>query len=111
MSIGLTQRAAQEIRKILLEAEMPESACFRIGIKGMSDQGIKYHLEIADSVYNDDIWFSEHGVIIACDMASYVYLKGTTVDFNETEGFEMNNPNIVKEEDKIRIGDLEFKES
>lgn len=101
MSIGLTKRAAEEIQKILREAEMPKSACFRIGVKGMSNQGIKYHLAILDSPYHDDIEFNEHGVCVACDMESYVYLKGTTVDFSETEGFEMNNPNVVKEKDRI----------
>jgi len=101
MSIGLTKRAAKEIQKILLEAEMPESACFRIGVTGMSDQGIKYHLEIADSPYKKDIEFNEHGVCVACDMESYVYLKGTTIDFDDKEGFEVNNPNIVKDEDRI----------
>jgi len=101
MSIGLTKRAAEEIEKIFLEAEMPESACFRIGVCGMSDQGMKYHLEIVDSSYNDDIEFKEHGVGVACDMESYVYLKGTTIDFDEKEGFEVNNPNIVKEENRI----------
>lgn len=107
MSIGLTKRAAVEIQKILDEAEMPESACFRIGVKGMSSQGIKYHLAIVDSPYNNDIEFHEHGVRVACDMESYVYLKGTTVDFSETEGFEMNNPNIVEEKDKIITGEQE----
>ena len=101
MSIGLTKRAAEEIQKIFDDTEMPESACFRIGVKGMSGQGIKYHLEIADSPYQKDIEFKEHGIIVACDMESYVYLKGTTIGFDEEEGFEVNNPNIVKDEDKI----------
>jgi len=94
MSIGITKRAAQEIKHIFKQSEMPDTACFRLGIRGMSSEGVKYQLQIEDRPSKGDYVFKEHDVDVACDLESYIYLKGTTVDFNEETGFEINNPNI-----------------
>ena len=96
MAITLTERAANEIKRVFNEHDMPEDACLRLAIKGGGCSGFSYVLDVADKPADDDQVFETNGVRVACDPKSYLYLNGTEVDFNDElmkRGFVFNNPN------------------
>lgn len=99
MSITLTEKAANEIKRILSEQKKlePEKDIYiRVGIKGGGCSGFTYTLDLTDRIDEFDKIFESHGVKIVCDMKSYLYLNGTTIDFNDdllNRGFVFRNPN------------------
>ena len=62
-------------------------------------------IEFADKVENDDKVFEDNGIKLIINPKSYVYLKGTELDFGKeglNEGFKFNNPNV---KDKCGCGE------
>jgi len=96
MAITLTEKAADEIKRILSDQQAKEGTCLRIGIKGGGCSGFTYTLDLASKPDELDEVFESRGVKIVCDPKSYLYLNGTTIDFNDdllNRGFIFNNPN------------------
>jgi iron-sulfur cluster assembly protein len=100
MAITLTEKAAKEVKRIMQEKEMDAGTVLRVGVTGGGCSGFSYSLgfdkaldETKDSAYEC------HGVKMAVDKKSALYLDGTTVDFYdglEKRGFTFDNPNAVK---------------
>lgn len=100
MAIELTERAAEEVKKIMTEQKLEDGTVLRIGVTGGGCSGFSYALgfaadydEAADSKWN------QHGVDVVVDRKSSLYLDGTTLDFKEEidrRGFTFDNPNAVK---------------
>ncbi|MCC7083936.1 MAG: iron-sulfur cluster assembly accessory protein [Pirellulales bacterium] len=100
MAVALTERAAQEVKKIIEEQKFEPTTVLRVGVAGGGCSGFQYSLgfdmnfdEKADSKYDC------HGVTLVVDKKSALYLDGTTVDFYEgleKRGFTFDNPNAVK---------------
>jgi len=54
-------------------------------------------IEFADKIEDDDKIFENNGVKLLVNPKSYVYLKGTELDFGKeglNEGFKFKNPNV-----------------
>lgn len=99
MPITMTERAAEKIRGVFAEHDMPEEAALRVGIKGGGCSGFSYTLDVTDQPADDDEVFESNGVRIACDPKSYLYLNGTEIDYNDEllkGGFVFNNPNAKR---------------
>jgi iron-sulfur cluster assembly protein len=99
MAISLTERAANEIKRIFTEQQMPEGSCLRIAVKGGGCSGFSYVLDVATKPAADDESFETNGVKVICDPKSHLYLAGTEVDFEDKllgRGFVFNNPNAKK---------------
>ena len=79
--IILTKSAAEEAQKIIQENEMPVSAGVRLGVKSGGCSGLNYELDIVEEANGNDRIFEQHGLKLFCDPKSYLYLKGTQVDF------------------------------
>ena len=97
--IGITERAAGEIRRIVTEQNLPEATALRVGVKGGGGSGFSYTLGFDDKVGEIDQIFESHGVRVVCDPKSFLYLNGTEVDFEESlmgRGFKFGNPNASK---------------
>ncbi len=101
MAVNLTERAAQEVRKILDDQKMEVSTTLlRVGVAGGGCSGFSYALGF-DTNYDPakDSKYEFHGVNLVVDKKSALYLDGTTVDFYEgleKRGFTFENPNAVK---------------
>jgi iron-sulfur cluster assembly protein len=102
MSIEITSRAVEEIKKVMLEQDMKDTEyVLRVGIAGGGCSGFSYSLTF-DKVENineevDDIYTFE-GLRAVVDRKSDLYLSGTSVDFFsglEKRGFVFNNPNAT----------------
>lgn len=100
MSITLTEKAASEIKRVISEQKMPETTILRIGVAGGGCSGFQYSLGFdSSSDPSKDHCAEQHGVKVAVDKKSDLYLDGTTIDFHEAidrRGFTFNNPNAVK---------------
>ena len=100
MAVTVTENAATEIKRVIEGQNMPESTCLRIGVAGGGCSGFQYSLgfdEKTDAA--KDHISDQHGISVAVDKKSFLYLDGTTVDFHEgldKRGFTFNNPNAVK---------------
>ena len=100
MAITLTERAAEEVKKIISEKKLAEETVLRVGVTGGGCSGFSYALGFDEKVDDlNDSSFECHGVTVAVDRKSALYLDGTTVDFYdglEKRGFTFENPNAVK---------------
>jgi iron-sulfur cluster assembly protein len=97
--IALTDRARQEVRRILTDQKLPEGTALRVGIKGGGCSGFSYTLGFDDQVGETDQVFEFDGLRVVCDPKSFLYLSGTELDFEESlmgRGFKFGNPNASK---------------
>lgn len=100
MGVVLTERAAEEVKRIVTDQNLEEGTVLRIGVTGGGCSGFSYALGFDDKIDEAaDSSFECHGVQVVVDKKSALYLDGTTVDFFdgiEKRGFAFDNPNAVK---------------
>ena len=97
--VTVTARAAEEIRKIKGENNIPESHALRLGVKGGGCSGMTYVLAFDESPKERDVIYQLEGLTIYIDPKSQFYLSGTSLDFSDGlngRGFVFNNPNAAK---------------
>ena len=100
MSIVLTEKAAGEVKRIISEQKeaggAPEKIYLRMRVVGGGCSGFQHKLDLDPQINEkvDDV--SEiHGVGVAIDKRSLMYLEGVTVDFHDDinkRGFSISNP-------------------
>ena len=97
--VNLTEKAAGEIRAIM-EQNGGTYQGVRVFVAGGGCSGLSYGMEICDEpASTEDQIFEILGVKVIVDLASYEYLKGASIDFDDSlsgGGFKINNPNAVK---------------
>ena len=97
--VNLTEKAAAEIRAIM-EQNGGTYEGVRVFVAGGGCSGLSYGMEICDEPATaEDQTFETLGVKVIVDLASYEYLKGASIDFDDSlggAGFKINNPNAVK---------------
>lgn len=100
MAITVTEKAAGEIQRVIQEKQMPGTTVLRIGIAAGGCSGFSYKLGFDEATDpTKDHVSSQHGVAVAVDKKSALYLDGTTLDFYdglERRGFTFDNPNAMK---------------
>ena len=95
MAITMTENAARHVRTYLDSRGHGEG--MRLGVRTSGCSGMAYVLEVYDELQPEDIVFEDHGVRVAIDPKSLVYLDGTELDYTReglNEGFKFNNPNV-----------------
>jgi iron-sulfur cluster assembly protein len=98
-TVVITSRAAQEIRKIKSDNNIPETHGLRLGIKGGGCSGMSYILAFDERPRQGDAILEQEGLTVFVDPKSLFYLSGTTLDFSDGlngRGFVFNNPNAVR---------------
>ncbi len=100
MAVILTEKAAGEIKRVLSEQKYPDNTVVRIGVAGGGCSGFAYDFRFDNATDEvKDHVDEQHGLKVAVDKKSALYLDGTTIDFYEgieRRGFTFNNPNAVK---------------
>jgi iron-sulfur cluster assembly protein len=98
--VTVTEKAAGEIKRVISEQNMPEGTVLRIGVAGGGCSGFQYKLGFDESVdVTKDHVHEQHGLKVAVDKKSDLFLDGTTVDFYdglEKRGFTFDNPNVTR---------------
>jgi len=95
--ITLTEAASAKVREIMVKEEKTAWK-LRMGIRGSGCSGMKYVLGFDSQTSEQDEEFTQDGITLVCDPQSYVYLKGTKIDFQSGEsgeGFVITNPNVI----------------
>ena len=100
MPILLSEIAAKEIKKIIVDQNLPtDQTRLRVGVKGGGCSGFSYVLDLTEDPKGEsDEEMESNGVKILCDMKSYLYLNGTEIDFKDEvmgRGFVFKNPNAT----------------
>jgi iron-sulfur cluster assembly protein len=99
MAITLTEKAANEVRRIVSETQAPgatEKLYLRMRVVGGGCSGFQHKLDL-DPQVNDklDEVFELHGVPVVVDRRSLMYLSDVTVDYHDDlnrRGFSISNP-------------------
>ncbi len=100
--VRLTPLAAENVRKFMAKTDSPATQYLYVGVKGGGCSGLTYILDLRDErsapVAETDEVFESHGVVVVCDLKSYMVgnLSGTEIDFQDGmmgRGFTFKNPN------------------
>ncbi len=84
------------------KTESPATQYLFLGVKGGGCSGLTYILDLRDErhvpIAETDEVFDSHGVVIVCDLKSYMVgnLTGTEINFEDGmmgKGFTFKNPN------------------
>lgn len=97
--IKVTPKAAEQIKKIMSENNIPAEYGLRIGVKGGGCSGLSYSMGFDTSSNDGDKVVEADGIKLFVDGKSLFYLTGTELDFSDGlngRGFVFNNPNAVK---------------
>lgn len=98
--INLTEKAASEVKRIISEQQAsgnaPEKIYLRMRVVGGGCSGFQNKLDL-DPVVNEklDEVMEVHGVPVAVDKRSLMYLTDVTVDYHDDlnrRGFSISNP-------------------
>ena len=98
--LQLTERAIKRIRVAMAkEGISPQEGGLRLGVKGGGCSGLSYAIAFDTQPRERDRIFEFGGVRVFVDPKSFVYLHGTTLDYEETlmrQGFNFINPNSTR---------------
>ncbi len=95
--LKITPRALERVKELLVKEGKPEAG-LRLYISGGGCAGMSYGMTIDDTVSNDDAVVKASGVKVIVDKLSLIYLRGSTIDYEETlqtSGFKVDNPNAA----------------
>jgi iron-sulfur cluster assembly protein len=98
LTISISENAANHVGAFM-QAEGRMDGTLRVAVKGGGCSGLTYVLDIVDAIGEDDKVISQHGVTLAIDKKSYIFLAGTELDYSgglNGKGFIFNNPNAKK---------------
>ena len=94
--ITLTEKAAEEIRRIMQEQKLDVAKSgLRFGIRGGGCSGFEYVLGFDTEVKETDELLDSRGIRILADQKSLAFTEGIEIDFEATlmeRHFVFNNP-------------------
>ncbi|MEO6939225.1 MAG: iron-sulfur cluster assembly accessory protein [Candidatus Kapaibacterium sp.] len=97
--LHVTEKAREEILKIMAANKIPDTYGLRVGVKGGGCSGLSYSLGFDGEMREGDKTIEQDGIRIFIDAKSLFYLSGTDLDFTDGlngRGFVFSNPNASK---------------
>jgi len=98
-TISITEIAAQEIKRIKEQQNLPEEYGLKVGVSGGGCSGMQYSMDFVEKPQTGDKVFEEKGIKLFVDLKSFLYLQGTVLDFStglSGRGFVFTNPNAKR---------------
>ena len=96
--ITISDKGAEKVHEFLASQEADLSvAGLRVGVRGGGCSGFQYQLAFDEQRENDMV-FESHGLKLLVDRESLQFVRGSTIDYEESlqgAGFKVNNPNVV----------------
>ena len=96
--IEITDKGAEKVHEFLTAQQADVSlAGLRVGVRGGGCSGFQYQLAF-DEQRDGDVVFESHGLKLLVDRESLQFVRGSTIDYEESlqgAGFKVNNPNVV----------------
>ena len=96
MSVTVSEKAVNEINRVLETKGITHEGGLRMGVKGGGCSGFSYVMSLETQPAAMDEVFESRGFQVFIDPKSYLYLEGTMLDFNDgltDRGFVFKNPN------------------
>lgn len=96
--VQLTERAAEQVRKIRSNEDLEEDLKLRVAVEGGGCSGLSYKLGFDYKSDEDEVLLSR-GIEIIVDTKHMMYLKGISVDYPDgldARGFTFDNPNATE---------------
>ena len=93
--VALSERASEEVKKIMESKSVPEGFGLRVGVRGGGCSGMSYILGF-DKMRDQDLEFQVDDIVLYIDKRHGLYLFGTTIDYQDglnARGFTFENPN------------------
>ena len=97
--INVTEKAVKEIKRIMVESNVPEGYGLRIGVRGGGCSGMTYTLGFDEKANESDTVIEAGSINIFVDGKSLFHITGTELDFTDGltgKGFIFNNPNASR---------------
>ncbi|RYF97140.1 MAG: iron-sulfur cluster assembly accessory protein [Chitinophagaceae bacterium] len=97
--ITITDKAKGKIEELMSNSQLDTTYFLRVSVKGGGCSGLSYNLDFDNEEQKGDQFFEDHGIRVALDMKSFLYLAGTELDFTDGlngKGFNFNNPNASR---------------
>jgi iron-sulfur cluster assembly protein len=98
--LQVTAKALERIRAALAkEGISPDEGGLRLGVMGGGCSGLSYSIKFDTRPRERDRIFTFDGVRVFIDPKSFIYLHGTTLDYEDTlmrQGFNFINPNSTR---------------
>jgi len=94
--VFVTDKAVEELKRSITKEENKNMAV-RLGVQGGGCSGLSYKLTY-DTPKENDHSLDLQGITVVVDRKSAIYLKGMTLDFNDSlssRGFVFKNPNAT----------------
>ncbi len=96
--IEITDKGAEKVHEFLASQQADAAvAGLRVGVRGGGCSGFQYQLAF-DERRENDVVFESHGLQLLVDGESLQFVRGSTIDYEESlqgAGFKVNNPNVV----------------
>jgi iron-sulfur cluster assembly protein len=96
--IEITDKGAEKVHEFLSSQQADITlAGLRVGVRGGGCSGFQYQLAF-DEQRDNDVVFESHGLKLLVDNESLQFVRGSTIDYEESlqgAGFKVNNPNVV----------------
>ena len=96
--IEITDKGAEKVHEFLSAQQADVTlAGLRVGVRGGGCSGFQYQLAF-DEQRDSDVVFESHGLKLLVDGESLQFVRGSTIDYEESlqgAGFKVNNPNVV----------------
>ncbi len=96
--ITITDKGAEKVHEFLAAQQADLAvAGLRVGVRGGGCSGFQYQLAF-DEQRESDVVFESHGLKLLVDGESLQFVRGSTIDYEESlqgAGFKVNNPNVV----------------
>ncbi|MGD0453209.1 MAG: iron-sulfur cluster assembly accessory protein [Solirubrobacteraceae bacterium] len=96
--IEITDKGAEKVHEFLASQQADVNvAGLRVGVRGGGCSGFQYQLAF-DEQRESDVVFESHGLKLLVDGESLQFVRGSTIDYEESlqgAGFKVNNPNVV----------------
>ena len=93
----MTDQAARKIQALAAEKGMPDAG-LRVKVVGGGCSGLTYKMDL-DHARDGDKVFEHAGAKLVVDRKSFLYLKGTELDYKDelmASGFNLRNPNVKR---------------
>ena len=97
--VALTERAAEEVKRVIQEEGLPANTCLRVGAKGGGCSGFSYEMFFDTERADDDLEVNFGEIRVVVDPSSAQLLEGATLDYKDglnEAGFSIDNPNAQR---------------
>ena len=96
-TITVSDDAAKKIHTLVESMQKPEHG-LRVKVVGGGCSGLQYKMDV-DMPRDGDKIFENAGAKVIVDRKSFLYLRGTELDYREelmASGFSLRNPNVKR---------------